>query len=111
MGRIAAGRVASGSVRVGDKIRVMRRDGDVGALTTALGNGGGAEGVTDNAAAWSKVTRIFKRVGMERVPVEEGIAGDIIAVAGSDAGITDTLAGPGTAEALDPGRVDPPTLR
>jgi GTP-binding protein len=48
---------------------------------------------------------------MERVPVEEGIAGDIIAVAGSDAGITDTLAGPGTAEALDPGRVDPPTLR
>ena len=48
---------------------------------------------------------------MIRTPVDEAIAGDIVAVAGSDAGITDTLAGPGVAEALDPGHVDPPTLR
>ena len=120
LGRIAAGRVASGSIRVGDKIRVFRRDkaadGDSTLASKGGGGGGGGGGITegsspDSAVAWSKVTRIFKRVGMIRTPVDEAIAGDIVAVAGSDAGITDTLAGPGVAEALDPGHVDPPTLR
>ena len=121
MGRIAAGRVASGSIRVGDKIRVFRRDkaADGGSTSSASSRGGGgggggsAEGGggPDGALAWGKVTRIFKRVGMLRTPVDEAIAGDIVAVAGTDAGITDTLAGPGVAEALDPGHVDPPTLR
>lgn len=104
LGRIAAGRVASGVLRVGDKIRVLRHrpSDDVSGSVSAA--------VADDAPE-TKVTRIFKRVGMERVAVDEAVAGDIVAVAGSEAAITDTLAGPGTMAALDPGHIDPPTLR
>ena len=103
LGRIAAGRVASGTLRVGDKIRVLQKQLKVTASPTS-----------DDplpSPVETKVTKVFKRIGMERVAVDEAVAGDIVAVAGSDAGITDTLAGPGIDEALDPGHIDPPTLR
>ena len=108
LGRIAAGRVVSGTLRVGDKIRVLQK--------LRASEGGKASSASDSddlppLPLETKVTKVFKRVGMERVPVEEAVAGDIVAIAGSEAGITDTLAGPGVDVALDPGHIDPPTLR
>lgn len=111
LGKIAAGRVATGRLRVGDKVHVLRK--------AVEGEGEGEEGEagTEQPAAnyeaiESKVTRIFKRIGTERVQVEETCVGDIVAIAGaSSARITDTLASPEHLEgALDPGPIDPPTL-
>jgi hypothetical protein len=50
---------------------------------------------------------------MGKVQLQEAVAGDIVALAGAGdaAGIADTLAAPGVAAGLDPGRIDPPTLR
>ena len=114
LGRIAAGRVSSGTLRVGDKFRVLRRkevsEGDSGTPSSSFSSGA-ASASSDELPPETKVTRIFKRIGMERVAVDEAVAGDIVSIAGSDAGITDTLAGAGTLVALDPGHVDPPTLR
>ncbi|GBF91897.1 hypothetical protein Rsub_05002 [Raphidocelis subcapitata] len=104
VGRLATGRVASGRVRVGDRLRVIQHPEGGG------GGGGGRGGaaVVDDL----RVTRIEKRVGMGKTQLQEAAAGDIVAVAGAGdaAGIADTLAAPGVAAGLDPGRIDPPTL-
>jgi GTP-binding protein len=105
--------VATGSLRVGDKIKVLRH-ATPGVDLKTVGSGTSHTGTTAPAAVGTeetKVTKIFKRVGLERVPVAEAVAGDIVAVAGSEAGINDTIAAPSVGEALDPGHVDPPTLR
>jgi GTP-binding protein len=85
-----AGRIASGTVAVGDRVRVLGRGG----------------GVSEAA-----ITRILKRRGMERVVIERAVAGDIVSIAGAAAaGIADTIASPLVEAPLDPGHVDPPTL-
>ena len=101
LGKIAAGRVASGRLKVGDKIQVQRQ-----------AVAGGEEGGESGEPTETKVTRIFKRVGTERVQVEETCLGDIVAIAGTpSARITDTLSSPDhTQGPLDPGPIDPPTL-
>jgi GTP-binding protein len=60
-----------------------------------------------------KITRIEKRAGLGRVQLQSAVAGDIVSLAGAGdaAGIADTLAAPGVEVALDPGPIDPPTLR
>lgn len=87
LGRIATGRVASGVVRVGDKVRVLRPTiGDAthsasssataspagpearAAAAAAAGAGAGAQGVGAEGED-CRVTRIFKRVGMHRAQV------------------------------------------
>ncbi|KAG2485042.1 hypothetical protein HYH03_016141, partial [Edaphochlamys debaryana] len=93
VGRIVTGRVASGRVRIGDKVRVLSHE---------AGGPVGGEG---------KVTRIAKRSGMSKIQLEEAVAGDIVSIAGAGAaGIADTIAAPSVEKPLDPGRVDPPTL-
>ena len=86
-------------------------EGDSTGTQSSSSSSGAASASSDELPPETKVTRIFKRIGMERVAVDEAVAGDIVSIAGSDAGITDTLAGAGTLVALDPGHVDPPTLR
>ena len=61
LGRVAIGRVFQGTMKVGDRVAVCRRDGS---QTTA------------------KVTKIWGFRGLERVPREEAHAGDIISVTG-----------------------------
>lgn len=89
-----AGRIQSGQVRLGDKLRV-------------LPHGGGAP--VDGL----KVTRIEKRAGVGKLALSAAVAGDIVSLAGAGdaAGIADTLAAPSVSAALDPGPIDPPTLR
>ena len=60
-----------------------------------------------------RITRIEKRVGMERVQLQQAVSGDVVSLAGAGdaAGIADTIAAPGVTQGLDPGPIDPPTLR
>lgn len=90
------GRIASGVVRVGDRIKVLQHQ--TGAA------------VTDSSL---KVTRIEKQAGMGKVQLQSAVAGDVVSLAGAGdaAGIADTIAAPAVEQGLDPGPIDPPTLR
>ncbi len=90
-GRIAVGRLQSGTLRRG--MAVVRIDHH-GALTP------------------SKVTALFTFQGLAREEVEEASAGDIVAVAGvADASIGDTIADAADPRPLPPIKVEEPTLR
>ncbi|MCK8786010.1 translational GTPase TypA [Roseomonas sp. NAR14] len=91
LGRILTGRVEQGTARVNMPVRVLRQDG------TVVESG--------------RLTKLMTFSGLDRVPVDEVQAGDIIAIAGlSDATIPDTIASPEVTEPLPAIPVDPPTL-
>jgi GTP-binding protein len=91
LGRILTGRVEQGVARLNMPVRVLRQDGSV--------------------VETGRLTKLMTFSGLDRVPVEEVQAGDIIAIAGlSDATIPDTIASPEVTEALPAIPVDPPTL-
>jgi len=91
LGRILTGRVEQGMGRVNMPVRVLRQDGTV--------------------VETGRLTKLMTFSGLDRVPVDEVQAGDIIAIAGlSDATIPDTIASPEVAEPLPAIPVDPPTL-
>ncbi|KAL3154804.1 hypothetical protein ABBQ38_011348 [Trebouxia sp. C0009 RCD-2024] len=91
LGRVATGRIASGQVKVGDKIKVLRHNGSAGAD--------------------SKVTKIFKRSGVGKVELDSASAGDVVSIAGAaSAGIADTIGDAELVSPLSPGPIEPPTL-
>ncbi len=91
LGRILTGRVESGTIRVNDPIRALDVNGTV---------------VEDGRA-----TKLFGFRGLERVPVDEAEAGDIIAIAGLvSATVSNTIADPAVAAPLHAREIDPPTL-
>jgi len=91
LGRILTGRVDQGRAKVNMPVRVLRRDGTV--------------------VETGRLTKLLSFRGLDRVPVEEAVAGDIIAVAGlSEGTIPDTIASPEVQEPLASQPVDPPTL-
>ena len=66
---------------------------------------------SENNTRSGRVLEILGNMGVERVPVEEATAGDIICVTGIDAlNISDTLCAPETVEALPQLTVDEPTV-
>ncbi|TMG55055.1 MAG: translational GTPase TypA [Chloroflexi bacterium] len=90
IGRIAVGRLQSGALRRGQAVARIDHSGK---LTPA------------------KVTQLFTFNGLARDEVEEATAGDIVAVAGIDAGIGDTIADAADPRPLPPIRVEEPTLK
>jgi GTP-binding protein len=91
LGRILTGRVEQGIARVNMPVRVLRQDGTV--------------------VETGRLTKLMTFSGLDRVPVDEVQAGDIIAIAGlSDATIPDTIAAPEVTTPLPALPVDPPTL-
>lgn len=72
LGRIVTGKVESGKVSIGDKIKVLSRDGKL-------------------LFPESKVTKLFFLEGLKRVDVNSAYAGEIVSLAGSEAGVTDTV--------------------
>lgn len=91
LGRIITGRVASGSVKPNQQIKVMSRDGQV------LEQG--------------RVSKILAFRGIERQPIEEGVAGDIIAIAGLTKGtVADTFCATDIDVPLPAQPIDPPTV-
>ncbi|MFN6955257.1 MAG: translational GTPase TypA [Acetobacteraceae bacterium] len=91
LGRILTGRIEQGVARVNMPVKVLRQDGSV--------------------AETGRLTKLLTFRGLERVPVEEARAGDIIAIAGLESGtIPDTICAPEVSAPLPAIPVDPPTL-
>ncbi|KAB8142096.1 translational GTPase TypA [Chloroflexia bacterium SDU3-3] len=89
-GRMLIGRVARGTlVKAQPVVRIDR------------------EGVQTS----SRVNQLFTFKGLERQEVDEVVAGDIVALAGIDAQIGDTIADAANPEALPTIRVEEPTVR
>src|SRR5438309_6199727 len=91
LGRIITGRISSGSVKPNQSVKVL-----------------------DHAGALVESGRIMKLLafrGLERVPVEEGSAGDIVALAGlPNATVAHTICAPEVETPIPAQPIDPPTL-
>ncbi len=91
LGRIITGRIFSGSVKPNQPIKVMDRYG--------------------KTLEQGRVSKILAFRGLERQPVEEGQAGDIVAIAGLTKGtVADTFCAPEVTEPMEAQPIDPPTV-
>lgn len=91
LGRIITGRVASGSVKPNQAVKVLSRDGK----TVETG----------------RITKILAFRGLERQPVELAEAGDIVAIAGLTKGtVADTFCDPTVDTPIQAQPIDPPTV-
>ena len=91
MGRVLTGRVQSGRIKVNDPIRALDADG--------------------NVIEVGRASKLLSFRGLDRVPVDEAKAGDIIALAGLEkATVANTIASPEVTEAIKAQPIDPPTL-
>jgi GTP-binding protein len=91
LGRILTGRIFSGSVKAGDAIHSLGRDG--------------------KEVEKGRVSKVLAFRGLERTPVDVAEAGDIVAIAGLEIStVADTLAIPSVNEPLPSKPIDPPTL-
>jgi GTP-binding protein len=91
LGRIVTGRVTSGSIKPNQNVKVLDRTGKL------IESG--------------RVTKVLAFRGLERQPIDEGLAGDIVAIAGlPDATVSHTICDPDVTEPLPAQPIDPPTL-
>jgi len=91
LGRVLTGRVEQGRARINMPVKVLHANGAV--------------------VETGRMTKLLSFRGLDRVPVEEAEAGDIIAVAGlALATVPDTIAAPELPAPLPASPVDPPTL-
>jgi len=91
LGRILTGRVESGVVKANMPIKALDADG--------------------SHIETSRVVKLLAFRGLERQPVEQAEAGDIVAIAGlSEATVADTVCTPEVTEALPARPIDPSTL-
>src|SRR6202167_753102 len=91
LGRLVTGRIFSGSVKPNQPVKVLERDG------TLIEAG--------------RVTKVLAFRGLERTPIDEGFAGDIVSIAGlPEATVAPTLAAPEVSEPLPEQPTAPPTL-
>jgi GTP-binding protein len=91
LGRIVTGRITAGSVRPNQQVKVLDRHGKIVEL--------------------GRVSKVLAFRGLERVPVEEGNAGDIVSIAGLPlATVAHTICAPEVSEPLPAQPIDPPTL-
>jgi GTP-binding protein len=91
LGRILTGRVTSGTVKVNQAIHALDMDGKV--IETG------------------RASKIMSFRGLDRVPVDEASAGDIISLAGlTVATVSNTIADTSVTEAIQAQPIDPPTL-
>ncbi|MGB2574159.1 MAG: GTP-binding protein, partial [Henriciella sp.] len=91
LGRILTGRVYSGTVRPNQSIKVLARDGSV--------------------VEQGRVSKVLAFRGLQRVPIDQGEAGDIVSISGlQKANVADTFVDPSLAEPIEAQPIDPPTL-
>ncbi len=91
LGRILTGLVFSGSVKTNMPIHALDPDGKI--------------------VETGRASKIMAFRGLERVPVDEASAGDIISIAGlTTATVANTICDPGVTEPLHAQPIDPPTL-
>ncbi len=91
LGRILTGRIESGIAKTNMPIKVMDRTGKL--------------------VESGRITKMLAFKGLDRLPVEEAVAGDIIALSGLEkANVADTIAAPEIEKPLAAQPIDPPTL-
>jgi GTP-binding protein len=91
LGRILTGRITSGTVKAGDPIHSLNRDGKV--------------------VEKGRVSKVLAFRGLERTPIDVAEAGDIVAIAGLETStVADTLVNPSVTVPLPSKPIDPPTL-
>lgn len=91
LGRILTGKVQSGTVKLNDPIRALDNEG--------------------NVVETGRASKLLAFHGLDRIPVEEAQAGDIISIAGlTTATVANTIADPTVTEPLHAQPIDPPTL-
>ncbi|WP_425080615.1 translational GTPase TypA [Ruegeria arenilitoris] len=91
IGRILTGRVESGTLKAGDSLKALSRDG------TQIEN--------------FRASKILAFRGLAQQPIDVAEAGDIVTIAGmSKATVADSLVSPQVEEALPAQPIDPPTI-
>ncbi|MEX3315445.1 translational GTPase TypA [Sulfitobacter sp. PS-8MA] len=91
LGRLLTGRVETGTLKAGQTVKAMSRDG------TQIEN--------------FRCTKILAFRGLEQTAIDLAEAGDIVSIAGmTKATVADTLADPSVNEAIPAQPIDPPTI-
>jgi GTP-binding protein len=91
LGRIITGRITSGAIKPNQNVKVLDHEGKL--------------------IEQGRVTKVLAFRGLDRVPVDEADAGDIVAIAGlPNATVAHTIAAPEVEEAIPAQPIDPPTL-
>ena len=91
LGRIITGRITSGSVKPNQTVKVLDREGKL--IETG------------------RITKVLAFRGLERVPIDEAEAGDIVALAGlPNATVAHTICDPSVETPIPAQPIDPPTL-
>jgi GTP-binding protein len=91
LGRILTGRILSGTATVNMAVKALGREG--------------------NVLEQTRLTKLLAFRGLERLPIQDAQAGDIVAVAGfTKATVADTICVPEVTEPLKSQPIDPPTL-
>ena len=103
VGRMAVGRIRNGTIRMGQRIAVVREEADDTAGSIEPGR---------VVTLTGTVTALQTAHGIDRVDIDEAGPGDIVSVAGlPDVTIGDTLTDPADPRPLPRLDVDAPTLR
>jgi len=91
MGRVITGRIETGKIKVNDQIKVLNQEGKI--------------------VETGRASKLMSFRGLDRVPVDSAIAGEIISIAGLSVGtVADTFCAPEVTEPLHAQPIDPPTL-
>src|SRR5690606_10695650 len=90
LGRVLTGRIASGTVKAGDAVHSLSRDG--------------------KEVEKGRVSKVLAFRGLERTPIDLAEAGDIVAIAGlEDTTVADTITIPAVNTPIAAKPIDPPT--
>jgi GTP-binding protein len=91
LGRLITGRIFAGNIKPNQAVKVLDRKG--------------------NVVEQGRVSKILAFRGIERTPIDEAEAGDIVAIAGLEKfNVADTLCALEVTEPLQAQPIDPPTL-
>ncbi|OWZ25633.1 translational GTPase TypA [Wolbachia endosymbiont of Wuchereria bancrofti] len=91
LGRILTGKIYQGIAKVNSDLKVLDLDGKV--------------------IKRGRLTKLLSFSGLKRIPVEQAVAGDIIAIAGLEkASVSATIVAPEVTTAISSIPVDPPTM-
>jgi GTP-binding protein len=91
LGRVLTGRVRSGTVKANQTVKALSRD--------------------SKTVEQGRISKVLAFRGLERLPVDEAEAGDIIAISGlTTATVSDTICDPSVSTPIAAQPIDPPTL-
>lgn len=91
LGRLGIGRVYAGIAKVGQNVTIIGNDGK---------------------RRTGKISQVFTTFGLQRLPVDQAEAGDVVTIAGiADIYVGETVSSDANAEAMPPIHIDEPTLK